>query len=78
MVIRFGDKNAVDKITFITDPKSVLSPMGTTNHRALRLKGFRWETDIRPRKREDIFVVLVPQSRNNPGNRIKINTIENE
>lgn len=74
MVIRFGAKNAVEKITFITDPQSVLSPMGTTNHRSLRLKGFRWETSLRPRKREDIFVVLPPQNRTVPANRIKINT----
>lgn len=78
MVIRFGAKNAVEKITFITEPKSTLSPMGTTNHRSLRLKGFRWEVDTRPRKREDIFVVLSPQSRTVPANRIKINTDEEE
>ncbi|MDX2070470.1 MAG: OstA-like protein [Haliscomenobacter sp.] len=76
MVIRFGAQNAVEKITFITDPKSVLSPMGTTNHRTLRLKGFRWEVDSRPCKREDIFVVLSPQSRIAPANRIKINSDE--
>ena len=78
MVIRFGAKNAVEKITFITEPKSTLSPMGSTNHRSLRLKGFRWEVDARPRKREDIFVVLSPQSRTVPANRIKINTDEEE
>lgn len=78
MVIRFGAKNAVEKITFITEPKSVLSPMGSTNHRALRLKGFRWETDVRPRKREDIFVVLTPQTRTAPANRLKISTDEKQ
>jgi len=78
MVIRFGAKNAVEKITFITEPKSVLSPMGSTNHRTLRLKGFRWETDMRPRKREDIFVVLTPQTRIAPANRLKISTDEKE
>jgi hypothetical protein len=50
--------------------------MGSTNHRSLRLKGFRWETDIRPQKREDIFLVLTPQSRIRPVNRININTDE--
>lgn len=78
MVIRFGAKNAVEKITFITEPKSVLSPMGSTNHRSLRLKGFRWETEMRPRKREDIFVVLAPQTRIAPANRLKINTDEKQ
>ena len=50
--------------------------MGSTNHRTLRLKGFRWEVNSRPRKREDIFVVLSPQSRIGPANRIKINSDE--
>ena len=78
MVIRFGAQNAIEKITFITEPKSLLSPMRSTDHRSLRLKGFRWDTDVRPRKREDIFLVLTPQSRVQPVNRIKIKTDEKE
>jgi lipopolysaccharide export system protein LptA len=57
LVIRFGEGNSLEKITFITEPKSVLSPMGKVDHKTLLLPGFRWEIEKRPTERADIFKV---------------------
>lgn len=57
MIIRMKD-NEVNRITFLTEPDSKLTPMGKADHNALRLKGFRYVKEGRPLKREDIFVVV--------------------
>ena len=56
MVIRIDPGNQIRKITFITTPKAVLTPMRKADHEKLKLGGFRWETEQRPKTRADIFM----------------------
>lgn len=60
MVIRIAPGNQIQKITFITTPKAVLTPMRKADHEKLKLNGFRWESDQRPRSRADIFLTGKP------------------
>lgn len=48
MFIFFGN-NEIEKIKFITQPKATMFPMKQANHVKLRLAGFRWDMDRRPR-----------------------------
>lgn len=54
MLIRFRD-DRVDEIVFYTQPKATLLPMKTTDHQALKLKGFSWRYSERPRSVDDLF-----------------------
>ncbi len=54
MVLYFGN-NEVERIKFITQPKATMSPMTKVNHNELRIKGFNWNTQNRPRNKEDLF-----------------------
>ena len=56
MVIYFKE-NEIDKIKFITEPNSVLYPMTEVDHDNLRLKGFEWLYNKKPKQRLDIFAV---------------------
>ena len=53
MLIYFGN-NKVETIKFFNQPKAKSLPMKTTNHDELKLKGFRWETKIRPKSLKDL------------------------
>ncbi len=54
MLLYFGD-NQVDKIKFFAEPKANLLPMSQTNHEEIKLKGFFWETKLRPMNVDDLF-----------------------
>lgn len=54
MVLTFGN-NKVERIKFITSPQSTLMPMRQANHESLRLKGFKWEKNSRPKGLADLF-----------------------
>ncbi|MEM6377189.1 MAG: OstA-like protein [Bacteroidota bacterium] len=56
MVIYF-ETGEIDKIKFITEPNSVLYPMTEVDHDNLRLKGFEWLYNKKPKQRLDIFAV---------------------
>ncbi len=47
--------NTVEKIKFFTQPQSEMIPMSKANHEQLKLKGFKWEKDIRPKSISDLF-----------------------
>lgn len=53
MLIYFGN-NKVDKIKFFNNPKAQALPMQTTDHKAIQLKGFRWDTKLRPKDLKDL------------------------
>lgn len=57
MLLYFGN-NKVDRIKFMTAPKGSMLPMGQTNHNTLRMPGFRWETERRPRTLDDLFKTI--------------------
>lgn len=57
MLLNFGD-NQINDIRFYEQPKSDLLPMRQTDHEALKMPGFRWETRLRPRSPEDVLTVF--------------------
>lgn len=57
MLLHFGN-NQIDNIRFYEQPKSNLFPMKQAKHEELKMRGFRWETKQRPRKPEDVFIVI--------------------
>jgi hypothetical protein len=54
MSIDFAD-NAVESILFFTQPQGQLDPMGAVNHEGIKLDGFDWQTEPRPRSIDDLF-----------------------
>jgi len=57
MLLHFGD-NQIDNIRFYEQPKSDLLPMKQADHEKLKMPGFRWETRLRPRSREEVLIVF--------------------
>ena len=55
MQIRFEEKQ-INTIKFYIEPTAVMSPMGQTDHDALRLKGFIWREVQRPKSVEEILL----------------------
>jgi len=55
MMLYFKD-NQVDRIKFLVQPQGVADPMDKADHNALRLEGFRWLYQSRPKSKNDLFV----------------------
>jgi hypothetical protein len=53
MVVNFGN-NQVDNIRFYTQPESTMHPMKRIDHDSLKMKGFKWETKLRPKNAKDL------------------------
>ena len=53
MLINFADNEIYD-IFFYGQPNSVLYPMLKADHEALKLPGFRWDSNLRPKSRFDL------------------------
>jgi hypothetical protein len=47
MIFEF-EKNKIEHVRSYTEPKSIIKPMMNTDHELLKLKGFKWEIDLRP------------------------------
>ncbi len=58
MLINFVD-NDIDDIIFYTNPTSTLYPMRKADHNALKLPGFRWDGNLRPKSRFDLGSVTL-------------------
>ncbi|MEM8525505.1 MAG: OstA-like protein [Bacteroidota bacterium] len=56
MLLYFGN-NEVEKIKFYEQPTAKLEPMEGTDHETLKLAGFRWITEGRPRSVDDLLIV---------------------
>ncbi|MEN0003818.1 MAG: OstA-like protein [Bacteroidota bacterium] len=54
MVLLFGD-NQVEKIKFLAAPQATLHPMKQVDHDKLKIKGFNWQSGIRPRSIDDLY-----------------------
>jgi lipopolysaccharide export system protein LptA len=62
MLIFFGN-NEVEGIKFYTQPKATLFPMKKADHEGLKMAGFSWQIERRPKSVEDLLVkktVAVP------------------
>ena len=58
MLINFGD-NEITDIFFYTNPTSNLFPMRKADHNALKLPGFKWDRDRRPKSRFDLGTIAI-------------------
>ncbi len=58
MNLLFENKKIKD-IFFLTNPESKFIPMKKANHEALKLKGFNWAPEKRPRTLEDLFMIKI-------------------
>jgi len=54
MNINFGN-NQVREIIFFNEPEGKLEPMNAVDHDAIKLVGFDWQTEPRPKSRDDLF-----------------------
>lgn len=61
MLLYFGN-NQVDKIKFFAEPKGTLHPMKQADHESLKMKGFHWETKLRPMNIEALFEHREPRA----------------
>lgn len=61
-MLLYFNKNQIDKIECFPDPKANLFPMQQIDHEEIKLKGFFWETNNRPKKVSDLFISLGPRS----------------
>jgi len=57
MLIYFGN-NEIEDIKFYKQPKSVLTPMKLADHKKMRLEGFSWQMNRRPKSVEDLMIKL--------------------
>jgi lipopolysaccharide export system protein LptA len=53
MLLYFGN-NQVEQIKFFAKPQAKLTPMNQANHQELKMEGFRWITDLRPKSKNDL------------------------
>ncbi len=58
MVLYFG-ANEVEQIKLFKQPDSSITPMKQADHNTLRLDGFKWLTEERPKSRMDLFTGLL-------------------
>lgn len=58
MTLFFQDSKVKD-IYFVTNPESKFIPMKRANHEALKLPGFKWQPEKRPRTLEDLFKLKI-------------------
>ncbi|MEM1216148.1 MAG: hypothetical protein AAGJ82_10710, partial [Bacteroidota bacterium] len=54
MRLFFGN-NTITRLRFETAPEGKLEPMGAVNHKEIRLEGFDWQTESRPKSLDDLF-----------------------
>ena len=55
LVIKMVD-NEINQISYINDANAVFFPMNELSPEELRLKGFSWRIELRPKNRKDIFI----------------------
>lgn len=54
MMIYFKEGEA-DRIKFLVAPQGTADPMGDIDHKAMRLDGFQWSFELRPKGLDDLF-----------------------
>jgi hypothetical protein len=54
-ILIFMEESQINRISFITKPNMTLYPLDKLPTDRKELKDFRWEADIRPMEKEDIF-----------------------
>jgi hypothetical protein len=62
MILLFGN-NQVEQIKFLAQPQATMHPMKQVDHEALKIKGFNWETKLRPMNIDDLFEERPKRSR---------------
>ena len=54
ILVLFGS-NEVENIKFYDQPKAALTPMGKADHKGMRLEGFNWNPNLKPKEIKDLF-----------------------
>lgn len=54
-ILIYMKNNDISRITFIQKPEATLTPPKDVNDKELRLKGFQWRGNERPKTKKDIF-----------------------
>ncbi|MCH2045370.1 MAG: hypothetical protein MK212_14735 [Saprospiraceae bacterium] len=54
-MVMYFKENQIQQIKFIGAPKAVLHPMGQVDHKKLRLEGFKWFENKRPKSKREIL-----------------------
>jgi hypothetical protein len=67
MILLFGN-NQVEQIKFLAQPQATMHPMKQVNHEALKIKGFNWETKLRPMNMDSLFEERPRRSRKRTDN----------
>lgn len=52
----FDEFGKIHKITFLMDPKTVLTPLEMLEPEKKKLKNFNWQDNIRPKTKKDVFL----------------------
>ncbi len=60
-MIIYVDENQIDRIIFVDNPDATLHSPGRLSSEEKLLNHFRWFDDIRPKRKEDIFIWNYPQ-----------------
>lgn len=55
-MIIYIDSNEVSKITFLAKPEATMYPLKDVKKEDLILTGFKWKANLRPKRKEDIFI----------------------
>jgi lipopolysaccharide export system protein LptA len=54
ILVLFGS-NEVENIKFYAQPKATMTPMGKADHLGMRLEGFNWNPNLKPKEIKDLF-----------------------
>lgn len=62
----YMDKGKVKRIAFIKSPDGSLKPLGDLQEGDKLLPGFKWQPDLRPKNKDDIFRITEPEKSGGP------------
>jgi lipopolysaccharide assembly outer membrane protein LptD (OstA) len=52
--VKFNEKK-IDNIMFLAEPKAEMLPMSTPGLKEMRLEGYQWKYELRPKSKEDVL-----------------------
>lgn len=72
----YMNKGKVKKIVFIKSPEGELKPLDQLEEGDKLLPGFKWQEDIRPKNKEDIFLHPVPVAEPAPKSKVQATPVK--
>jgi lipopolysaccharide export system protein LptA len=74
----YMNKGKVKRIAFIKSPDGELKPLGELQEDDKLLPGFNWQSEIRPKNKEDIFRQPAPEITITPATKAKISPVPDQ